>query len=126
LVSRVARELAALQQFVELQERMGAHPLLQVVFLRESYKNNDGTAWLTFDRQVTCEPDLSCGFTTQSDQPRLPFGHDVLVKLKYRERFPDWFRELVRTFGLTEDEWDKYLQSLSVVTGCTHRRVRPV
>jgi len=123
LLSRTSRDMTALQEFLELQERIGARPILHVAFLREGYESHDGQAWITLDRHVTCELDPSAAFTVQFQQPHLPFDHEVLVKLKYRERFPDWFRELVETFGLSEQEWDLYLQSLAVLRGCNYRRV---
>jgi hypothetical protein len=44
--------------------------------------------------------------------PTFNLSHDVLLELKFTNRFPDWFRELVRVFGTVQWEGDKYREAM--------------
>ena len=47
--------------------------------------------------------------------PKLVFGDNVVLELKFTNRFPDWFRELVRIFGLTQCGAAKYVDGVTVL-----------
>ena len=47
--------------------------------------------------------------------PVLLWGRDVVLELKFAARFPDSFRDLVRTFGLRHCGVAKYVDSVAAV-----------
>ena len=60
----------------------------------------DNSVRVTLDRQVTAEPDLTARISTEVRQPTAVFRkNDVILELKFTNRFPDWFRELIRVFN---------------------------
>jgi hypothetical protein len=117
LLSRHPKHLDALQAFVEQATRFQVRPKLRVVFQRESYVSGDDTVRLTMDRSVVCEAASTADLKTSLDDPRLVFHPWVLLELNFNERYPDWFRELVRHFNLTECEIDKYVTG---ILACGH------
>jgi len=44
--------------------------------------------------------------------PVRPFGEDVILELKFTTRFPNWFKELVSVFGLTQCGAAKYAEGV--------------
>ncbi len=113
LASPQPKHLGALQTFVELVAKVQARPKLHVAFTREGYVTDDGSVRVTLDRAVTCEAASSASLKTSLDNPRAVFHPGVLLELNFKERFPDWFGELVRHFNLTECEADKYVTGIS-------------
>jgi hypothetical protein len=47
--------------------------------------------------------------------PKFVFGDNVVLELKFTNRFPDWFRELVRIFGLVQCGAAKYVDGVTVL-----------
>jgi hypothetical protein len=41
------------------------------------------------------------------------FGDSVVLELKFTNRFPEWFKELVRVFGLMQCGAAKYVDGLT-------------
>lgn len=52
-------------------------------------------------------------FTAEMDQPTCVFGALVILELKFSGRFPDWFKELVRVFGLRQGSASKYADGIA-------------
>jgi hypothetical protein len=48
------------------------------------------------------------------DHPASVFGNDVVLELKFTNRFPDWFKELARVFGLMQCGAAKYVDGVTV------------
>ncbi|HKQ36797.1 MAG TPA: hypothetical protein VJ063_01895, partial [Verrucomicrobiae bacterium] len=44
----------------------------------------------------------------------LVWGKDVVLELKFTNRFPDWFRDLVRVFGLRQCGAAKYVDGVAL------------
>ena len=72
-----------------------------------------GSVVVTLDREVKCEPDPSTRLMTRMDNPVLVFGADVVLELKFTNRFPDWFKDLVRIFGLMQCGAAKYVDGVT-------------
>jgi len=45
--------------------------------------------------------------------PVFPFGKQLILELKFTDRFPDWFAHLVRHFNLTQTGVPKYCGSVA-------------
>jgi hypothetical protein len=116
LVSTEPRQLAALQRFSELMNRQHSKPKAHVAYLREAWispANNH--VRLTLDRQVFCDPEPSSSLSTELRNPVLVFGANVVLELKFTGRYPDWFRELVRVFGLSQCSAAKYADGVTLL-----------
>jgi hypothetical protein len=48
------------------------------------------------------------------DNPSSVFGDGVILELKFTGRFPDWFAEMVRVFGLRQGSASKYADGIAV------------
>ena len=108
------KSLVAIQNFVKLVDRLQARPLAHVAYLREAYVDagNDNVR-VTLDRAVRTEARPEPIFTTTMKNPSLPFGHRVILELKFTDRFPDWCRHIVEHFGLMQCGAAKYCEGLA-------------
>ena len=115
LVSSDPRQLIALQNFSRMMLEISARPKVHIAYLREAYvPHDDNSARLTLDRQVRSEPELTARLSTQMSDPVLVWGRDVVLELKFTNRFPDWFGELVRVFGLRQCGAAKYVDGVAL------------
>lgn len=104
-----AVQLVALQQFGRLMQELQARPKMHVAYLREAYENPGNNAVrLTFDRRVESAPNATPRLIARSEQPHLVFGPLVILELKFTNRYPNWFRDLVELFDLTQSGAAKY------------------
>ena len=115
LVSQDARQLAAIQRFAELSSDLRAYPVAHVAYDREAWISpHDNSVRVTFDRNVLISPEFSARFTSDMDDPTSVFGDWVVLELKFTGRFPDWFGEMVRVFGLRQGSASKYADGIAV------------
>jgi hypothetical protein len=115
LVSQDARQLAAIQRFAELSSDLRAYPVAHVAYDREAWISpHDNSVRVTFDRNVLISPEFSARFTSDMDDPASVFGDWVVLELKFTGRFPDWFGEMVRVFGLRQGSASKYADGIAV------------
>jgi hypothetical protein len=104
---------AALQRFVELMLRLNAKPKLHVAYLREAYENPGNNAVrLTFDRAVESAPNHVGKLIEKSPEPHRVFDPNLVLELKFTDRFPNWFRELVETFNCMQAGAAKFAEGI--------------
>ncbi|MCI0351084.1 MAG: polyphosphate polymerase domain-containing protein [Acidobacteriales bacterium] len=116
LVSKDPKHLHALQEFCHLMHQIRARPKVHIGYLREAYvPHDDNSARLTMDREVRSEPELAARLSTKMEHPILVWGKDVVLELKFTNRFPDWFRDLVRIFGLRQCGAAKYVDGVALL-----------
>ena len=109
LLSKDPKQFMALQNFSRLMNMINAKPKLHVYYVREAWISRfDNSVRVTMDRDVLCDPETAGRLTTTLTNPVRPFGKMVILELKFTNRFPDWFKELVRVFGLTQCGAAKY------------------
>jgi hypothetical protein len=112
-VSKDPKHAFALHQFIRMMQRMDARPKLHVAYRREAYMpREDNSARLTLDRDVRAEPNLAPRLCTRMRDSRTTWGKAVILELKFTNRFPKWFAELVRTFNLHQSGAAKYVDGL--------------
>ena len=70
---------------------------------------------VTFDRGVQCEPEFGAGLTTALGEAVAPFDDQVVLELKFVDRMPAWFSEMVRVFGLVRGGAPKYAQGVALI-----------
>ncbi|MEY4691034.1 MAG: hypothetical protein RIT19_1359 [Verrucomicrobiota bacterium] len=115
LVSQDARQLGAVQRFVELSSDLRAYPVAHVSYDREAWISpHDNSVRVTFDRNVLISPEFTARFTAEMDDPTPVFGPLVILELKFTGRFPDWFADMVRVFGLRQGSASKYADGIAV------------
>jgi hypothetical protein len=116
MVSKDPKHLVALQNFCHLMQQIRAKPKAHIAYFREAYvPHDDNSARLTMDREVRAEPELSARLSTKMEHPILIWGKDIVLELKFTNRFPDWFRELVRIFGLRQCGAAKYVDGVATL-----------
>jgi SPX domain protein involved in polyphosphate accumulation len=116
LVSKDPKHLMALQEFCRLMQVIRAKPKAHIAYLREAYvPHDDNSARLTMDREVRAEPELTARLSTKMERPVLVWGKEVVLELKFTNRFPDWFRDLVRIFGLRQCGAAKYVDGVATL-----------
>jgi len=110
LVSKNPAGHVALQTFCELSHRLHATPKVHIFYMREAYVSDDDNVRVTLDRNVFGEANLGYSIKTEMTQPASTFRNQVILELKFTNRFPDWFRELVRVFGVMQCGAAKYCE----------------
>lgn len=116
LLSENPKELVALQRFNDLMMGLRACPKVHVSYCREAWMSTHGNSVrVTMDRDVYCSVEFGSSLRTEMEKPVRPFGHKVILELKFTDRFPNWFRELVETFDLTRGAAAKYADGVTVI-----------
>lgn len=116
LVSKEPKQLVALQNFCRLLANLEATPKAHIAYVREAWISRyDNSVRVTMDRNVRCDPEPSARLSTEMIQPVTVFGNKVVLELKFTNRFPDWFKELVRVFGLMQCGAAKYVDGVTLV-----------
>lgn len=126
ILAREPRQMMALQSFCRLVQEMGAEPKMRVSYLREAYlPREDNSVRLTMDRQVRAEPTSAVQLSAQLRHPLQVWGSAVVLELKFTNRYPNWFEDLVRTFELKQCGAAKYADGVSLLSGRVpqHRRM---
>ena len=114
LISQEPKQLVALQRFCQLVNELQAQPRTHVAYLREAWiSREDNSVRVTMDREVRTESDPVARLVPEMTSPVLVFGDRVVLELKFTGRFPDWFKELVRIFGLMQCGAAKYADGVT-------------
>ena len=114
LIRADGKSLSAIQNFVNIAERLHARPQAHIAYMREAYVNPvSDNVRVTMDRKVRAEPRTEPIFTTAMANPSQPFGDRVILELKFTDRFPDWCRTLVERFDLMQCGAAKYCEGLA-------------
>jgi hypothetical protein len=127
LTSDNPKHLVAAQHFARLVQLIEARPVVHVAYLREAYLPTDGnSARLTMDREVRTETVRQLRLSTHMNEPMLVWGNTVVLELKFTDRFPDWFGDLVRIFNLRQCGAAKYADGITLMKGeCPKHRHDP-
>jgi hypothetical protein len=116
LISKEPKQLVALQNFCRLMTNLEATPKAHVAYLREAWiSTRDNSVRVTMDRDVRCDPEPTARMSTELIRPATVFGDKVVLELKFTNRFPDWFKELVRVFGLMQCGAAKYVDGVTIL-----------
>ena len=85
----------------------------------------DNLTRVTMDRQVLSEPSPTGRLSTQMTKPLQVWGRAVVLELKFTDRYPNWFRDLVQIFELSQCGAAKYADGVTLMSGQMpqHRRM---
>lgn len=116
VVSRDPKQYEALREFCRLVSELRAVPIAHIAYLREAWMSqHDNSVRVTIDRQVRCEPEPTAELTTKMNNPVSVFGDYLVLELKFTNRYPDWFKELVRVYNLMQCGAAKYVDGATLV-----------
>ena len=116
LISKEPKQLVALQNFCRLVSNLEAKPKAHIAYLREAWISRyDNSVRVTMDREVRCDPEPTARLSTDLIRPITVFGTKVILELKFTNRFPDWFKDLVRVFGLMQCGAAKYVDGVTLL-----------
>lgn len=116
LLSQEARHLLTMQRFNLLLHQLGARPKLHNNYLREAWVSaHDNSVRLTFDRRIRAETCFRAQAVVEMQQPVRVFPEFVVLELKFTTRFPNWFAQLVRRFGLMQFSSAKYCEGVETL-----------
>ncbi|HAM70407.1 MAG TPA: hypothetical protein DCM86_02050 [Verrucomicrobiales bacterium] len=113
LVSKSPSNLVAIQRFCELMMSVYAKPKVHIYYKREAYVSDDDEVRITMDRDVYAEVNLDRSIKTHLTKPVESYVKQVILELKFTNRFPNWFRELVRVFNTMQCGAAKYVSSVN-------------
>jgi len=108
-VTNEPRHLAALERFQVLMNHINAAPRAHNTYWREAWVSpNDNSVRVTFDRNVRIEPHFNFDAVVFMRNPSQVYADSVILELKFTDRFPTWFNELVERFNLMQLSAAKY------------------
>jgi len=113
LLSRETRHLGTLQRFCLLLHQLNARPKAHNNYLREAWVSpHDNSVRVTFDRQIRIEPFFRAEAPIAMADPIRVFPDVTVLELKFTNRFPNWFEQLVRFFNLMRFSSAKYSEGV--------------
>lgn len=96
---RSDHDFFAVHHFQELMLKLDARPAMHVAYRREAYEREaDNSVRVTMDRQIFSKPTHDPVMPVANPGAHDVFGPTVILELKFTDRFPGWFNELVQTF----------------------------
>lgn len=113
LVHQTPEEMETLEEFSYLQNLLIAKPTMHVSYRREAYEmEHSNVVRVTFDRNVrSCEM-KGGNLLTHDPGDFMVFGDNVILELKFTDRFPNWLQELTQLFHLRQESAAKYVDSI--------------
>ena len=116
LISRDAKAFLAIEHFCALTQMLRARPKVHVAYQREAWVDPRSDAVrVTFDRRVLGEAESTTRFCTEMIDAVRPFDNEVILELKFTNRFPNWMREMVERFELTRCSAAKYCECVEMI-----------
>ena len=117
-------ELKAIEEFFRLQCSLGASGKMDVAYDREAYVSAHNNEFrVTFDRNVRVCTRFDQLLTTKMVDPFQCTGEGydpndvVILELKFTERFPNFYRDLVHSFDLTQCGAAKFAEGTLMYAG---------
>jgi hypothetical protein len=115
ILSTDPKHICALERFVQYVSELGAMPKAHVAYQREAWISpHDNSIRVTMDRDVRFDAKPNAVFTTELRNPVSVFGDNVVVEIKFTGRFPVWFSDFVRSFGLKQRSAAKYADGVDL------------
>lgn len=112
LVADVTNQMATLQRFCHFMSELQAKPKVHIAYDREAYVSDNDEVRVTMDRNVCAEANLWPSIKTKMEKPARSFIGNVILELKFTNRYPNWFGELVRAFHVMQCGAAKYVESV--------------
>lgn len=107
--------MVAIQRFLTLMARLNARPCTHIFYMREAYVSDDDEVRVTMDRNVLSEPNPLGLMKVRMTNPVAAYRGLVILELKFTNRFPNWFRELIRIAEAMQTGAAKYVSGVSLL-----------
>jgi len=120
LLTRDPASLVAVHRFQQLMLSINAKPKSHIFYRREAYISESDEVRVTMDRDVFSEPNLTPTTKIKMTRPVHSYAGFVILELKFTNRFPKWFRDLVQMADTMQTGAAKYV---SGVTSLGHRKL---
>lgn len=109
LWSKDSRHWATLQQFNLRLQQFRVRPKALNCYQREAWVSpHDNTIRVTFDRDIRIEPCFTVDLVTRMTRAQRLSPEHVILEVKFTERFPNWFNEMIQCFNLVRSAFGKY------------------
>ena len=108
-------QLATARAFCRQVDFLQARPVAHVAYRRQAWFSlGHNPVRVTFDHQTVCCPHQSYDISTQMDRPvdAFPPGQ-IILEIKFTDRFPVWLADLARDYGLVRTSAAKYVDGLT-------------
>jgi hypothetical protein len=92
-----------------------AKPKSHIYYKREAYVADNDEVRVTMDRDVFSEPHLTPTIKVRMSKPVHSYAGFVILELKFTNRFPNWFRELVRIAETMQCGAAKYVSGVGLL-----------
>jgi hypothetical protein len=115
MITKDPASLVAVQRFCELMASLQARPRSHIFYKREAYVSDNDEVRVTMDRDVFSEPNLTPAIKIKMAKPVHSYAGFVILELKFTNRFPNWFRELVRMANVMQCGAAKYLSGVQLM-----------
>jgi len=115
LLSKDPSNLVAIQRFQLLMLDLHAKPKSHIYYLREAYVADNDEVRVTMDRNVFSEAHLKPSLKVKMKKPVHSYAGEVILELKFTNRFPNWFRDLVRMAEAMQTGAAKYLSGVGLM-----------
>lgn len=121
LVAQEPKHMIAAETFVSMTNLLQAQPKALVTYLREAYVDPENeNVRVTLDRQVRIALCQSVDFNLNLRPYVQPFGDRIILELKFTNRYPTWFTDMVQRFGLTRSAAAKYCEGMANLLSPQH------
>jgi len=115
LLSKDPSNLVAIQRFHQLMTKLNAKPKSHIYYLREAYVSDNDEVRVTMDRNVFSEANLTSSIKVKMKKPVHSYAGLVILELKFTNRFPNWFRDLVRMAETMQTGAAKYVSGVGLL-----------
>jgi hypothetical protein len=115
MASSNPKDFMAVQKFCDLMHSLQARPKVHIFYMREAYVSPDGEVRVTMDRDVCGDPNPEPRIKIKMEHPVRAFGDQVILELKFTNRFPQWFNHMVRAFHVMQCGAAKYVESMALI-----------
>lgn len=113
LIKTDSQQIEALHSFTTLLNKLHAQPQVHVSYLREAWlASASNNVRVTIDRMVRSEPRKQLWLNKEMINPINLFQNKVVLELKFTDRFPNWFKDLVQVFGIRQGSAAKYVDGV--------------
>jgi len=111
-------EVHAIERFVQLMHEVNARPKMHIAYQREAYVNDhNNEVRVTFDRHVQAVPRFDGKISTELVNPLICTREQVILELKFTNRAPFWYRDLVQSFNCFQTGAAKFVESTNLYLG---------
>ena len=115
MITKDPGSLVAIQRFQHLMLALRAKPKSHIFYQREAYVSDNDEVRVTMDRDVYAEPNLTPAVKVKMTKPVHCYAGFVILELKFTNRFPNWFRELVRVAESMQCGAAKYVSGVGLL-----------